>query len=344
MRHFGTYLGVVGLLGSLTGASFAASPTPVDCDPITGCPAAVASGSYDSRAAYIFNNGHTTATVVPSLGRVMQFGLNSKSTFNWLWNNLSPNPKQTWKNWGGHKTWLAPQDNWEEWSGARWPPDAAWTKIVKSEVQSGGFLQTTSALSPTSGIRLIHQYGHDATGSFFIRQTAEKVSGKPVEMALWSVTQITPPEAIFFVLDKGDTVSDAWKPLQGTADSNVDSHGNIACYYPSTTQSLKVGLKTSTPVLAAFSKGQLFVLRATPQEATYPDGRPSRPGGFSIEIFDTGSRANPYIELEMLSPLRQAWMGSRWTFTVRWDVYQLKSSKINSPELWEEVAVILDAE
>jgi len=342
MRHFGTYLGVVGLLGSLTEASFAASPTPVDCDPITGCPAAVASSTYHSRAAYIFNNGHTTATVVPSLGRVMQLSLTGKSTFNWLWNNLSPNPKQTWKNWGGHKTWLAPQDNWEEWNGARWPPDAAWTKIVKSEVQSGGFLQTTSATSSTTGIRLIHQYGHDDTGKFFIRQTAEKVSGQPVKMALWSVTQIAPPEGIFFVLNKGDTVSDAQKTLQGTATSTIDHRGNIACYYPSTTTSLKFGIQTSTPILAAFSRGQLFVLRAAPQTATYPDSETAHPKGFPIEIFDTGTTPNPYIELEFFSPLREAWMGSQWTFTVRWNVYQTKSTKINSPELWDEVAQILN--
>jgi hypothetical protein len=283
----------------------------------------MAATKFQSHPSFTFNNGITTATVVPELGRVMTFGLSDKSTFNCLWNNQSLNKSQSWKNWGGAKTWLAPQSAWPRIAAGKWPPDPAWTKIVRSEVLTGGFLQTTSAVSPHSGIRFVNQYGHNEEGGFFIRQTAEKKRGKPVEMALWQVVQIKPPKAVFFVMDSHKTLEDSRVWLSGYGASHWDTHGNVGSYYPGTGMPMKYGIKTSTPVLGALYDDMLFVMRATPHQAIFPDAVPAAPSGLSVEIFDSGPQEQPYMELEILSPLRKAYLGSRWTSTVTWKMYRL---------------------
>jgi hypothetical protein len=325
--------------------AFAASPVyPEICDPATGCPPVIAATRFQSFPAYIFNNGLTAATVVPALGRVMSFGLSDKSTFNGLWDNHSPNKNQLWKNWGGAKTWLAPQGAWPQIAGGKWPPDPAWTEIVKSEVLTGGFLQTTSAISPHSGIRFVNQYGHGEDGDFFIRQTAEKKSGKPLQMALWHVAQIKPPQAVFFVMNPGSTLEQSRGNLSGAGASRWSHHGNVGCYYPGTGTPMKFGIRTSVPVFGALYNNLLFVLRATPQNGLYPDATKFFPEGFPLEIFDTGPQSQPYLELEVLSPLRKAYKGSRWTFTVTWNIYQLPGNDLESPELQQAVSKIMNYE
>lgn len=317
------------------------APTALQCDPITGCPAVIAAAKFQSHPAFTFNNGVTNATVVPALGRVMTFGLSSKSTFNWLWNNQSPNKNQSWKNWGGSKTWLAPQSDWPQIAGAKWPPDSAWNKVVKSEVQTGGFLKTTGAISPHSGIRFIHQFGHDDDGNFFIRQTAEKRSGKSLQMALWSVTQINPPDAVFFLLKPQSTFAESTLQLQGNTHPHIQQKGDLACYIPGDHSALKIGISTTTSVLAALHQNQLFVLRAKPHDAIYPDATEKFPQGFPLEIFDSGVISQRYLELEFYSPIQTFHQGSAWTFTVNWNIYSLSTSDLKSPKLWNEVEKIL---
>jgi len=343
---------VCSFIGIGRAAPNAASFYSPDCDPITGCPPVIAATEFQSHSAFAFNNGITSAVVVPNLGRVMAFGLGDKSTFgkstfNWLWNNKSPEKNQTWKNWGGEKTWLAPQSDWLQIAGAKWPPDPSWTKVIQSEVQTGGFLKTTSAVSSPSGIRFIKQYGHDESGDFFIRQTAEKVSGKPLQMALWNVTQINPPDAVFFLLNPSSKEEARLAPtiqvqqLQGNATPPIQQKGDLACYIPSEQTSLKFGINTSTPVLAALHQNQLFVLRAKAQNAIYPDATQKSPQGFSLEIFDSGVMPQRYLELEIYSPLRSFHQGSAWTFTVKWNVYQLPDSDLQSAQLWDAIEKIL---
>ncbi|MEO6907837.1 MAG: DUF4380 domain-containing protein [Abditibacteriaceae bacterium] len=346
MRHYFAWLCLLGLLlGFSRGTSYCSPNTtlqlPLDCDPITGCPPVIAATEFQSHPAFRFNNGITTATVVPSLGRVMTFGSSDKSTFNWLWNNQSPHKNQVWQNWGGSKTWLAPQSDWPQLVGAKWPPDPTWNKVIKSEVQTGGFLKTTGAVSPYSGIRINKLYGHDESGSFFIRQTAEKINGKPLQMALWSVTQINPPDAVFFLLKPKSTFSESTSQLQGHPTPQFQQKGDLACYIPSDQAASKIGISTTTPVLAALHQNQLFVLRAKPQDAVYPDASAAFTKGFPIEIFDSGTMPQRYLELEFYSPLQIFRPGSAWTFTVTWNIYTVSTSDLQSPQLWDEIAKII---
>ena len=276
----------------------------------------------------------------------MAFGLGDKSTFgkstfNWLWNNKTPQTNKPWQHWGGSKTWLAPQSDWVQIAGSKWPPDPTWNKVVASDVLTCGFLKTTGAVSSHSGIRFIKQYGHDESGNFFIRQTAEKVSGKPLQAALWSVTQINPPDAVFFLLKPKSTFNQSASKLQGETNPQIQQKGDLACYIPGEQTALKIGISTSTPVLAALHGNQLFVLRAKSQDAVYPDATEKFQQGFPIAIFDSGVMPQRYLELELYSPVQTFHQGSAWTFTVTWNVYQLSTSDLESPQLWKEVQQIV---
>jgi hypothetical protein len=320
-----------------------ASPSlssPANCDPVTGCPAVIAATKFQSHQAFALNNGATNAIVVPEFGRVMAFSSSGESTFNWLWNNSLSDKNQSWQNWGGSKTWLAPQSDWAQIAGAKWPPDSAWTKVIKTEVLTGGFLQTTSALSH-SGIRFIHQYGHDESGNFFVKQTAEKISGKPLQSALWSVTQIDPPDAVFFLLNPKSTFRQSVLQVQGKADAQIRQKGDLAWYIPRDQPALKINIDTTAPVLAVLRHNQLFVLRAKTQDAVYPEATEKHPHGFPLAIFDSGVMPQRYLELEFYSPLQLFHQGSARTFTIKWNIYTLSASDLTSPQLWTEVQKIL---
>jgi hypothetical protein len=60
------------------------------------------------------------AEIMPSLGRVMRFGpIGGPNAF---WTNPAGTDVAGWRNFGGEKLWLWPQDRWPELGGGSWPP------------------------------------------------------------------------------------------------------------------------------------------------------------------------------------------------------------------------------
>ncbi|MEC4815196.1 MAG: hypothetical protein SAK29_18250 [Scytonema sp. PMC 1069.18] len=156
---------------------------------------------YDGRTAYQLSDGLTEAVVVPEIGRVMRYGF--VSGFNFLWNSIQKNfNKNEWRNWGGNKTWAAPQLWWSAMSGRDWPPDEVWDGSPhKTRILSNGHLQTTSEVTSGMGARTVREYWFEKNGDFTIRQTVEKVTGEPLLLSIWNVTQIVSPDAMFVPLN-----------------------------------------------------------------------------------------------------------------------------------------------
>src|SRR5262245_43962467 len=71
--------------------------------------------------AYVMSNGKVTAVVVPAIGRVMQFGFAGEEGV--FWENRALDGRladgqllvwaaKDWVNFGGDKTWPAPEADW----------------------------------------------------------------------------------------------------------------------------------------------------------------------------------------------------------------------------------------
>ncbi|SDY42791.1 protein of unknown function [Amycolatopsis xylanica] len=152
------------------------------------------------------DNGILRLGFVPALGgRLLSLIFDGKEV---LWRNASllddslqpightPKPVSgtmgDWVNYGGDKTWPAPQD---EWCG---PPDPI---LDSGPYTVSGELVLTSAPDPRTGLRLSRQFTllPDAS-SFHLRLTAVNISPRPVRWALWNVTQL-PPGVVHVGLD-----------------------------------------------------------------------------------------------------------------------------------------------
>ncbi|HVF11381.1 MAG TPA: hypothetical protein VNA16_11285, partial [Abditibacteriaceae bacterium] len=74
------------------------------CDPVEGCKPAIARITYNGWDAFRLTDGRAEAVVVPTIGRVMHYGLIGGQNFLWHSSRKTFNDKE-WKNWGGDKTW-----------------------------------------------------------------------------------------------------------------------------------------------------------------------------------------------------------------------------------------------
>jgi hypothetical protein len=155
------------------------------------------------------DNGSLRLGLVPALGgRVLsvRFGAtellwrNEKLLDERLWpvSGQAPSPNSgrmgDWVNYGGDKTWPAPQgwDDDAQWAG---PPDQVldsgpYAAAVES-VEGGVVVTMTSGDDPRTGLRLTRMITLlPGQASYRLALTATNISGRPVRWALWNVTQL----------------------------------------------------------------------------------------------------------------------------------------------------------
>jgi hypothetical protein len=101
--------------------------------------------------------------------------------------------------------------------------------------------------------------------------------------------------------------------------------------------SFKIGVDAPAAVVISVKDGMAFRQRAERPQGEYPDG--AHGSGFPVEIFDLGGAGEGhYMEMELLSPLRLFYAGTRWTHTVRWSLHPLQNNQLDVPEAMTEVA------
>jgi hypothetical protein len=311
---------------------------------------------YGGRPAYRLSDGHSEAVVVPEIGRVMRFGLVGGP--NWLWN--AP-PRQTsaakpgqWRNFGGDKTWTAPQSLWPVLNGANWPPDPVWDGAPhRAELLPGARLRLISPISAFNGARVIHEYAFGSNGDFEVAQTVEKRCGAPVMLSIWSVTQIALPDAIFLPLNADSPYKNnfhwiarprpdpefpgLWQAFSTARNSKVP---DVLRVRPLTDASYKIGVDAPVASIVAVREDEALLLRAEKPQGVYPDGAVEG-AGFPVELFNFGQGGTQYNELELFSPLRLFRIGSKWRHTVTWSLSRLPVRDATSPEVAQGAGALL---
>ncbi|MEV4604071.1 DUF4380 domain-containing protein [Amycolatopsis sp. NPDC049253] len=151
------------------------------------------------------DNGVLRLGVVPALGgRLLSLAHGDAQL---LWRNpallgpdlrplgghvLAPNSGRMgdWVNYGGDKTWPAPQ-GWDgpgQWAG---PPDPV---LDSGPYSVSGLTERsvtlTSGVEPRTGLRFTRELTLGSAASYTLRLTAENASPAPVRWALWNVTQL----------------------------------------------------------------------------------------------------------------------------------------------------------
>ncbi len=274
---------------SLAAHTLAAAPVTV----------AIAQTHRGWRDAIILRNAKVEVVVVPSIGRVMQFRFagETESPF-WENENLAGRamPVEPWKiahgSFGGDKTWPAPQSDWN------WPPPIAFDAAPNTAtVDSAGVITLTTPLDPKSGLRAIRRITLDPTEPVMhIATTHEKISGEPVTVSVWVITQLRDPVAVFMpVPEKSLFPTGATKEWPVPAEFLRRETDWIRF-----TRNPAKPQKTGNDGTALVWAGKRQLLRITIPRvagASYPDA------GCSVEVY-ANEDPFPYVELETLGPLK----------------------------------------
>ena len=260
--------------------------------------------------SYLLSNGKAEVAVVPAIGRVMQFGFAGEPGVFWENRELDGQPATwsptNWTNFGGDKTWPAPEGDWPtHMRNSRWrPPPAFDGTPFDARAERDGTLTLTSAVDPFFGMRVRRSIQLDPNQPVLtIRTSYERVQGEPLNASVWVVTQLHHPEALYIPIPPQSRFRDGYTLLSKKAPPTLAVKHRLLSVQRDLEHAYKIGADADTLLWV----GKTTALRIDSPRlggANYPDL------GSSAEIY-TNPNPLPYIELETLGPLHAMKKGDR---------------------------------
>jgi len=301
-------------------------------------------------------NGLVEAVAVPDIGgRILAYNL---GPYAYLWMNhrlsgklFSPEENRgdgslgAWKNYGGSKTWPAPQgwDNEDQWHG---PPDPVldtgrYAVEVVETSQSEATVRMRSPEDPRTGVQIVrqltlHQGGSHAT----LHLEMKNVSDRERTWSIWDVVQL---DATARNADGEETHNDqAWVYVPTNPNSRFPRGYNVmfgaednpewqADVRPNLLgaqyqyRAGKIGVDSPAGWVAFVNQALDFAFCQCftyVEGATYPDGATvacwTTGLGEAIDGLDYGRDPQYNVEAEVLGPLRKMAPGEIQTFDIEW--------------------------
>src|SRR3569832_80877 len=172
----------------------------------------VHNADYHGLKAITLRNRSALVVIVPKTGRILSFQLCDyrKCEANPIWNNpqLGAGLKaddEGWTNYGGDKSWPAPQSDWPKVTGKGWPPPTGFDHMPFTADIKGSTVKLTSPVDPSYGIRVTRLISlDDSQPILHVTTTYEKVQGEPVYVSVWTITQLNSPERGFVLLPENE--------------------------------------------------------------------------------------------------------------------------------------------
>jgi hypothetical protein len=277
--------------------------------------------------AFTLSNGKVEAVVVPAIGRVMQFRFAGEKVGP-FWENhgldgKNPDSQSSeWINFGGDKTWPAPQSEWAKITGRGWPPPKAFDSMpVEPEVQ-GETLVIRSKIDPNYGIRAerrITLLPNEA--EMKIETLYRKVEGAPIRVGIWIITQLSDPEKVFMPVRKNSIFSQGYNKQSEILPVNLQFAAPWVTCTRSKRDSTKIGSDASE-LIWANDRWVLTIHAEREDSGDFPDQ------GSSAEIY-TNPDPNAYVELEMLGPLKLLKRGESMSRTQTYRLYRRGTEAID---------------
>ncbi len=256
------------------------------------------------RDALVMNNGKVTVVIVPAICRIMQFGFTGEEGVFWENPALAGQPALTgdwartdWVNLGGDKSWPAPEAEWSKFTGRQsWRPPAAFDGLPCTAEIVGDWVVLTSAVDPGYGIRVERRVRlYPGTTDMTIQTIYHRVSGDPVRLGIWVITQLREPAGLFAPVPAGSKFPQGFTLLGKDPPPTLHSENGLISLLRDPRTSHKIGLDGGSLLWV----GDRHVLRIDSRlqpGAEYPDH------GCSMEIYTSADPLH-YIELETLGPL-----------------------------------------
>ncbi len=256
------------------------------------------------------------AVVVPAIGRVVALrmpGAGAPSDPFWrhpaLATTLAPDDNG-WINFGGDKAWPAPQSEWERIAGRSWPPPATFDARPYAASVVAGTVRMQSEVDARYGMRVRRDVQLTADG-MTIDTTYQKVSGPPVRVAVWSITQLTSPERIFLLLPERSTFPGGRRNVSTAPPADVAVDGRLLSLARDRQE--KTMIASDADALLWVGKDcVLLVHKLGPP----PSARAEWPGGAHAQVYTNPDGDQPYVELELLGQLADLSPGAELSLRV----------------------------
>jgi hypothetical protein len=304
--------------------------------------AKAAETNYQGWKAYQLTNGLVTVVAVPDIGgRVMEYRLGSHP---FVWTNpaeygkLYDPPKtaaeRKWHNFGGYKTWPAPQS---KWGG---PPDplgsqleaARWSGKILTASGPTVRITMTSPEDPVTGLQLTRELALSAGSTRLqIHETFRNISQRELTWSIWGICQVPGqlepsqpfsrearvyiplnPKSIhadgfcYLIAEK----TDQWTKIANGRILQTSYGGKVGKIGTDS----EAGWATYVDELHGFTFAQTYTVVPG---AEYPDQ------GSTTEVFTQSSADVPYMELETLAPLKKLAPGEECSYDLDWHCAQV---------------------
>jgi len=248
----------------------------------------------------------------------------------------------SWLNFGGEKIWPAPQgwDTCEQWPG---PPDpvldsGVYNISTVSDDNNGVALMLQSPFDERTGLQIKRKISLEKNRSAVtIEASFDNNTNKPLRWSLWPVVQMnTPGESddryrVVCPVNPNSKFEHGYKVMHGLANSpqnQRDSFGNVVVSYQYLAG--KIGLDADAGWMAMLDSvsGKVFVLRFDCEEnELYPENTSMQvwTQGRGIifsrnriaEFVNDRIQNPPYLELEILSPIKKIEPGKSIQFNYK---------------------------
>jgi hypothetical protein len=268
-------------------------------------------------AAFRLENGVVEAVAVPAMGRVMRFALSGggKTAF-WSHPRLGPElaaDENGWINFGGDKAWPAPQDGWATIAGKGWPPPRTFDQAPYTATVTPDGLELVSAVDPAYGVQVRRHIGLlPGRATMTIDTSFEKVTGAPLRMAVWTITQLASPERLAARLPERSAFRGGYERRIDAAPLELRVEGRLLSL--GRDRAAKTMIGTDAEALLWIGAGPDLLIEKMPGDA----GGGEWPNGAHAQIYTSPDDAEPYVELELLGRLKDLRVGDRARMTVRY--------------------------
>jgi hypothetical protein len=287
---------------------------------LAGCrvgDAMVSRAQWQGWETQVIRNPVAQVVVVPAIGRVMQFRLLEDGAKSIFWSHPAIGPalagdENGWINFGGDKAWPAPQSAWAAIVGKGWPPPRTFDAVAHAATVEGNAIVLVSPVDPAYGMRVRRRISlHASEPVMSIETTYEKVSGAPMRVGVWTITQLVSPERMFVLLPERSAFAGGHRRVLPPVPKDFAVDGRL----------LSLARDTAEKTMIASDGDALLWVGDGPDlliENTTPASGASWPEGAHSQIYTSPDGAEAYVELELLGPLHDLAPGQSASLTTRY--------------------------
>ena len=261
--------------------------------------------------AWRLANQEAEVIVVPEIGRVMSFRFLQGGNVFWEDRSLAGqrgnwNGKE-WINFGGDKTWPAPEANWGQYTGRKeWMPPPAFDSLPVEGRVEGQQVILTSPVDLHYGVRTVRRISLFGS-SLRIETRYERVSGEPSKIGIWVISQFKNPVAVYVPVLTNSIFTNGYFQFGTEPWPQLQRRGSVIEITRDRQTAHKMG-GDARQLLWIGAKEMCLVSVAGDRGGEYPDR------GASAEVY-TNPDPKEYVELEMLGPLALLRGGETLTLT-----------------------------